>query len=104
MTQGRLDFDPPTQPAGFDGATYDKAQDAARLGKQLERVLRLMSDGHWRTLREIEDLLGYPQASVSARLRDLRKQKFGAWDVARRRRPPLPNGVPSGTWEYQVQP
>jgi hypothetical protein len=49
----------------------------------------------WRTLREIEVALGFPQASISARLRDLRKPSFGGFVVKRRRRS-------SGTWEYQV--
>lgn len=44
-----------------------------------------MRDGRWRTLREIAALTGAPEASVSARLRDARKGKFGAWVVSKRR-------------------
>lgn len=81
----------------FDGETYDPEQDAARLGKQLLAVRDLMLDGIWRTLAEIERETGYPQASVSARLRDLRKEKFGGYVVKRRR-----SEYRSGTHEYQV--
>ena len=50
---------------------------------QLERVFSLMSDGKPRTLAEISLATGDPQASVSARLRDLRKEKFGGYVVTR---------------------
>ena len=84
----------------FDGATYDPDFDHARLTSQLDRVRTLMQDGQWRTLREIADKVGDPEASVSARLRDLRKEKFGAWRVERRRR-----GAPErGLHEYRLLP
>ena len=60
--------------------------DQAPMGRQLEAVLSLMRDGRWRTLREICDAIdniGDPQ-SISARLRDLRKERFGSWTVDRR--------------------
>ncbi len=60
--------------------------DRGRLRVQLNMVRALMSDGIWRTLAEIETLTGYPQASISARLRDLRKRKFGGYEVKRRRK------------------
>lgn len=65
----------------FDGKTYDPARDGMRLGAQLLRVWALMSDGKWRTLAEISINTGDPQASVSARLRDIRKPKFGGHAV-----------------------
>lgn len=68
----------------FDGETYDYQRDGARLHKQLQRVYELMRDGEWRTLDEISHLTGDPQSSVSARLRDLRKERHGAHDVERR--------------------
>lgn len=67
----------------FDGATYEPVRDRKRLSKQFERVRDLMLDGQWRTLREIADTLGIPEASASARLRDLRKARFGAFLVER---------------------
>lgn len=71
----------------FDGSTYDPARDRARLQRQLARVREIMRDGQWRTLAELAAETGAPEASVSARLRDLRKQKFGALFVERRRVP-----------------
>lgn len=82
----------------FDGATYEPEHDKARLTSQLERVKALMLDGQWRTLAEIQDSVGGTEASVSARLRDLRKSRFGGFAVDRRRR-----GMPStGLFEYRV--
>lgn len=83
-----------------DGATYDATQDYARLNKQARRVFNAMSDGMWRTLRQIADTTGDPEASVSARLRDLRKQRFGAHTVEARR----VAGARRATWVYRVVP
>lgn len=55
-----------------------------------------MADGKWRTLQEISEITGDPEASVSARLRDLRKFEHGSNTVSRR---PL-DGTPIN--EYQV--
>lgn len=79
-----------------DGATYDHHKDGKRLGGQHRIVFELMRDGRWRTLAEIEDATGHPQASVSARLRDFRKPRFGGRQVNRRRRT-------EGSFEYQLQ-
>jgi hypothetical protein len=54
-----------------------------------------MRDGRWYTLAAIAKALGYPEASISARLRDLRKPRFGAHTVNRRY-------VERGLFEYQV--
>ncbi len=83
-----------TRAARFDGPDITKA-DTERLSGQLNRVLELMSDGHWRTLRSISDSCVASEASVSARLRDLRKPRFGSYSVERRR-------VADGLWEYRV--
>ncbi len=79
----------------FKGVTYDPELDHDRLSTQMEHVrgVMLTSTG-WLTLRELEDTLGYPQASISARLRQLRAEGH---DVQRRRR-----GNPKlGIWEYR---
>lgn len=82
----------------FDGETFDAELDEDRLSKQLHRVRQLMRDHKWRTLHEISSVVEAPAQSVSARLRDLRKKKFGGFEVKRRRR-----GDPkSGVWEYQM--
>jgi hypothetical protein len=90
MTQPDLWSTPP-----FDGRTIDHEKDHGRLAAQLGRVRTLMLDSTWRTLPEIEAITHDPQASVSARLRDLRKQKFGGYTVERRRRS-------EGLHEYRV--
>lgn len=84
----------------FDGATYDEKKDGPRLSRQLDRVKALMLDGQWRTLRHIVDSIEGPasEAGVSARLRDLRKRRFGACLVERRRLPGSP-----GLHEYRLK-
>lgn len=74
----------------FDGATYERNLDHTRLWTQLQRVYDLMADAQWRSLRQIARALDAPEASVSARLRDLRKDKWGNKMVERRR---LANGL-----------
>jgi hypothetical protein len=82
----------------FNGETFDGELDADRLLGQLDRVRAACLDGAWRTLDEIGALAEAPPASVSARLRDLRKPRFGSFLVERRRR-----GDPgSGLFEYRV--
>jgi hypothetical protein len=69
---------------GFGGETFDEGRDGERFTLQLGRVRALMLDGKWRTLAEIAEATGYPEASISARLRDLRKPRFGGFQVERR--------------------
>ncbi len=81
-----------------DGETYSRELDLDRLNQQARRVYDVIEHGQWWTLREIAALTGDPEASISARLRDLRKPRFGGFRVERRRR-----GVPSaGLWEYRL--
>lgn len=82
----------------FDGDTFEPDLDGDRLAKQLARVLEIMSDGAWRTLGELGAQAQAPQASVSARLRDLRKKKFGGHLVERRRRGEAERGI----FEYRL--
>ena len=81
------------------GPAFDEQKDGKRVADQMARIRNLMVDATWRTLSEIESLLGYPQASVSAQLRHLRKERFGGYTVNKRRRVNV-----LGTWEYQVLP
>lgn len=84
----------------FGGDTYVPEFDRARLGRQLGLVYDLMVDRQWRTLAEIGEVVDEPEASVSARLRDLRKPDFGGFTVERRRR-----GNPAdGVHEYRLGP
>lgn len=82
-----------------DGETFDRDADGRRLNAQTQRVFDLMRDGTWRTLAEIAKATGDPEASISARLRDLRKEKFGGHAVERRRR----GEVKRGLWEYRLK-
>ena len=66
----------------FDGDTITPA-DFPRLNRQLRAVYDLMRDGQWRSLRVIAQETGAPESSISARLRDLRKPKFGRFKVLR---------------------
>lgn len=79
----------------FDGETYDPEFDRLRLTTLFNRVKRLMSDEVWRTLRQISDATGGSEASVSARLRDLRKARFGGYVVDRKR-------IVGGLHKYRV--
>lgn len=78
-----------------DGVTFDPYQDTDRLNKQMHRVFMVMRKEEWRTLGEISALTGDPEASVSARLRDFRKPKFGELTLNRKR-------VGPGLFAYQL--
>jgi len=82
----------------FNGPDYDPVQDNARLNNQMNRVFECMKDGVWRTLSEIEELIGDPQSSISAQLRHLRKERFGKHTVNRRSRGNRAHGL----YEYQL--
>ncbi len=62
----------------FDGATYEPQHDQARLHGLLQRVQAFMADGQWHSLQDIQQACGGTEASCSARLRDLRKPRFGS--------------------------
>lgn len=62
---------------------------------QVQRVLTVMKNGDWLTLEEISVITGDTTPSISARLRDLRKPKFGAYIVERRK-------VHESLYEYRV--
>lgn len=80
----------------FDGETYIPMIDHKRLTGLLKRVYEVMSDGHWHTLYELAIKANGSQTSVSARVRDLRKDKFGGMTVERRR-------IDRGLFEYRLK-
>lgn len=80
----------------FDGATYDHARDHERLGKQMQAVYEVLRDGGWHTLSELSERTGYPEASISARMRDLRKAKFGGHRIER-------DYVANGLFRYRME-
>lgn len=79
----------------FDGATFDPDRDHERLAKQLTAVRRAMSDHEWHTLYALSLTTLAPEASVSARIRDLRKAKHGGHTIERRY-------MGGGLWEYRL--
>jgi hypothetical protein len=80
-----------------DGITFSPEFDYDRLNKQARAVYDVMKDGQWRSLRQISDITHAPEASVSARLRDFRKPRFGGLTVERKR-------VTDGLWFYRLIP
>ena len=78
------------------GPAYVEELDGKRIAKQHE-VIRdfMLKNTNWFTLAELHALLQFPEASISAQLRHLRKERFGAYRVEKQRRT-------VGTWEYRV--
>jgi hypothetical protein len=85
----------PAPSKAFDGKTYQPERDHDRLTGQLERVFNLMRDGRWRTIPAIAYEVRGSESSVSARLRDFRKAKYGGHTVQRER-------VRKGLYMYRV--
>jgi hypothetical protein len=84
----------------FDGSNYVIDLDKARLTGQIKRVYDLMSDKQWRTLNQIAYITKDPHASISAQLRNLRKERFGGHAINKRRK----GDKDQGLWEYQLIP
>lgn len=83
----------------FNGDTYQHEFDFNRLSGQLKVIKDLMSDGVWRTLSEIASVTGYHEASISAQLRNLRKERFGGFSVSKQ-----PRGNRAlGLYEYKLE-
>ena len=98
--QTELDLGTPCTPQpieGYrDGATFDDIRDRVRLNRQAQVVWDTMKDGRWRTLAQISAETGEPEASISARLRDFRKPRFGGHIVHR-------DYVTDGLWRYRLE-
>jgi len=94
------------KPPQFDGAVYDSKKDWARLSGQILRIWRIIQDGKWRTVEEINSRIMVehshydPECSISAQLRNLRKERFGGHIIEKRRR----GEEESALWEYRLQP
>ena len=84
----------------FGGDTVEPV-DERRLNTQLYWVYEIMYDGKWRTIKDIGYIIranhnvSVMQTSISARLRDFRKNKFGGHTVNR-------NNLGDGLFEYQL--
>lgn len=86
----------------FDGLTYRAELDRQRLSTQMKRVRWLLQHHRtrWWTLGELSQVIGGSEAGISARLRDMRKKRFGSCVIERRRR-----GDPkAGLHEYRMRP
>lgn len=79
----------------FDGSTYDEGRDEARLVLQVARVKAALEKADWITLRQLSEQTGAPEASVSARLRDLRKIRWGSHRIDR-------HYVSKGVFQYRL--
>jgi hypothetical protein len=79
------------------GPAYDPDLDGGRVKNQMDviRDYMLGTFPRFKTLAEIQGALNYPQASISAQLRHLRKGQFGGYRVEKQRRS-------KGLWEYRV--
>lgn len=81
---------------GRGGDTYDHERDGARLDGQMLRVFEAMKDGLPHTPEELERLTGGDRwASISARVRDLRKPEYGGHEVVR-------TNLGGGSWSYTL--
>ena len=74
----------------------------------LRQVLLLAAQyDSWMTLEELARKTKFPEASISAQMRHLRKEEHGAFGVEKRRREwaeALRAGTREKVWEYQVRP
>lgn len=82
----------------FRGRTIVESVDTPRLESQQQRVTALMSDGRFRTLAQISAATGYPEASISARLRDATRPEHGGFLKDRERVP-----GERGLWRYRLR-
>jgi len=71
-----------------DGITFDPERDTRPLNKQAQDVWDALMGGEgWLSLRTLAQITTHPEASISARLRDFRKPRFGGHVVEKRRHP-----------------
>lgn len=95
MKDDQLDIFKDARKYRYNGPEYVPDRDNSRLDSQLSVIRRLMIDGEWRTLGQIEEMTGYPPASISAQLRHLRKERFGSHIVERQH-------LGGGLYQYRV--
>ena len=81
----------------FDGPNYDPVIDRARLTGQLKDVYEAVRVNGWHTVAEISGVTGHPEASISAQIRNLRKERFGGLDIEGRYR------VGTRVFEYRLR-
>ena len=78
------------------GPAFDEARDGQRIRGQIATLRELLLPLGYLTLAEIGRLTGYPEGSISADLRHLKKVAHGSYDVQKYR--------VRNTWHYTVNP
>ena len=82
----------------FDGETYDKNRDQVRLSRQIDKVQQFLEGNDYVTLDEISAATGIKNiSSISARIRDLRKDRHGNRVVDRKY-------ISDGLYIYKLMP
>ncbi len=81
----------------FDGDDYVSERDKPRLTLQIHQVRMYMEGARWLSVKEISAELNHPEPSVSAQIRNLRKEKFGSRIVERRYQG-------NGLYEFRLMP
>jgi hypothetical protein len=85
-------------------SSYIRSVDGPRLKGQHDRVMAVMKDGQWRTYweigAEIQKRFAHhdSQTGIAARMRELRRPKFGSNTVECRAR----EGANRGVFEYRL--
>src|SRR5262245_53105006 len=70
-----------------------------RLYGQNARVYNVLRDGEWHELWEIAERTGDSEASISARIRDLKKDQFGGHEIDKQA---LMLGPRKGQFRYRL--
>ena len=81
----------------FDGDDYVADRDNARLINQIDKVRMYMENAGYLTVKQIAADLKQPEPSVSAQIRNLRKDRFGARTVNREYRG-------NGCYAFKLEP
>lgn len=90
-----FDYTPSVILGDRDGSTFSRSRDGVRLNEQCQDVFNFLSDNCWHTLREAHERTGHPEASISARIRDLKKERFGGFKISKRY-------INNGLWQYKM--
>ena len=78
------------------GPAFNEKLDGARIRGQIATLRELLLPMGYLTLEEIARLTGYPEGSIGADLRHLKKVAHGSYDVLKERI--------NNTWHYTVNP
>ena len=89
-----FDYTPPVVLGDRDGETFDRARDLDRLDNAMGRIYARMKDRNWYTLADLASAGECSEACASARIRDLRKKKFGGFFVDKA-------NCGDGLWKYR---